>query len=118
AAIAASATDASHHSLVTLYFSAGYFGTSQAICLDAIRYGIASTQSESQLWLVAAWLACAARIANSPGHAAQYLKPTSDSSFARIRRQWLSDPWSLFLETFFRLQSEGTHEWSERYSVT
>lgn len=109
------AVDASvgRYRLATLYFSAGYFSSAQAVQLDALRYAIDQLRASeiSRDWLLAAWLAAAAVIMNAPGHSAQFLKPSNDAVYARIRRQWQRSVWSVFVEQLDAIQPVGTKRW-------
>jgi len=108
-----------HYELATLYFSAGYFSTAQAIELDAMRYaidrcGAAAGRDE----LLSAWIAAAATTVNAPGHTAQYLKPGSESSYTRVRRQWRRRIWEVFLGKLESMSKVGTKNWRSMNVVT
>jgi adenine-specific DNA-methyltransferase len=105
--------------LTTIYFSAGYFSTRQAIDLDALRYAIdRSVSTASRDWVLSAWLSTAALLVNAPGHSAQFLKPTSDEVAARVRRQWRRSVWENFLDRLETLQQVGDREWRAGNLVT
>lgn len=100
------------YKLTTLYFSAGYFSTAQAIELDSIRYAIDQCEvSTSRDGLLSAWIAAAASAINAPGHTAQYLKPRNSSSYIRVRRQWQRRIWAAFLSKLESLEKVGTKNW-------
>ena len=108
-----------HYKLATLYFSAGYFSTAQAIELDSLRYAIDQCEiSTSRDGLLGAWIAAAATTINAPGHTAQYLKPRSNSSYIRVRRQWRRRIWEAFLCKLESLGKVGTKNWRRRNVVT
>ena len=108
-----------HYKLTTLYFSAGYFSTAQAIELDSLRYAIDHCKAEtSRDGLLSAWMAAAASTVNSPGHTAQYLKPGSDLSYGRIRRQWQRRIWEVFLNKLESVGKVGTTDWRRKNVVT
>lgn len=116
---AASETGTAHYKLATLYFSAGYFSTRQAIELDSIRYAIDRCQVQTcRDGLLSAWIAAAASAINAPGHAAQYLKPRTASAYVRVRRQWRRRVWELFLAKLDSLTGVGTRSWRRRNLVT
>jgi adenine-specific DNA-methyltransferase len=106
---------ASAYCLTTLYFSGGYFGTRQAIELDALRYAIDQVipggAGGDRDWLLSAWIATAAAIINAPGHTAQFLKPASEKAYRRIRSNWSRGVWSTFLDQAKRLQPCGDRNW-------
>jgi adenine-specific DNA-methyltransferase len=68
--------------LTQYYFAAGYFSLRQAMQFDALRYAIDSTLLSDcdRDWALAAWICTAARLANAPGHTAQYLKPNNEQA--------------------------------------
>ena len=107
-----------HYKLTTLYFSAGYFSTSQAIELDSIRYAIDQYTATNRDELLSAWIAAAATTINAPGHTAQYLKPRSDSSYIRVRRQWRRRVWDIFLGKLESMGKVGTKHWRSKNVVT
>jgi len=117
AAIEASqARGTNHYLLTTLYFSAGYFSTQQAMELDALRYSIDHFAGYKDR-LLAAWLAAASAVINAPGHTAQYLKPSEPAAFARVNRQWKRSVWKAFISKLDSLQPVGTTEWRTRNST-
>ena len=107
-----------HYKLATLYFSAGYFSTAQAIELDAIRYAIDQCRAAHRDELLSAWIAAAATTVNAPGHTAQYLKPGSETGYIRIRRQWQRRVWEVFLGKLESISKVGTKDWRRRNVVT
>ena len=119
AAEAAMATGAERYCMTTLYFGAGYFGFRQAMQLDALRFAIDSLSLEptDRDWLLSAWLAAAATVANAPGHTAQYLKPNSDNAARRIRRYWRRSIWEEWQNRLIGLKLVGTPAWRSRNRV-
>lgn len=116
AAAAAGKASAERYLLVTLYFSAGYLSTRQAMELDALRLAIDQYYSTSD-WLLAAWIASAAAVVNGPGHTAQFLKPTSSSAFNRVRRQWARPVWTTFASKLETIRPVGNRRWRIRNRV-
>jgi adenine-specific DNA-methyltransferase len=106
--------------LTTLYFSASYFSTRQAIELDALRYAIDSSGfvGPPRDRLLAAWLSSAALLMNTPGHSAQYLKPNNAQMAVRIRRQWERSAWATFSERLSSLGPLGDRAWRRANVVT
>jgi len=104
--------------LATLYFSAGYFSTRQAIELDALRYAIEQMDDAMRTRLLAAWVATAGTVINSPGHSAQYLRPSSEAAWQRLRRAWNRSVWAVFLDRLDDVVPVGTRLWRERNQVT
>ncbi len=119
AVCAAGATGADHYQLATLYFSAGYYGVRQSIEIDALRYAIdrLGAAKGCRDWMIGAWLAAAACMTNAPGHTAQFLKPNSDGSAARIRRYWRRSVWDEFQSRLVSLKPIGTKAWRARNRV-
>lgn len=99
------------YALTTLYFAAGYFSTAQAIGLDSLRFAIDQQQGLDRDWLLAVWITCAGRLVNAPGHAAQFLQPTSEEAFKRVRRQWQRSPWATFGDSFSAVSLVGDRRW-------
>ena len=106
-----------HFQLVTLHFSAGYFSTTQAIELDAIRAAINSAPAIVKTHGLASWLLTAARLVNSPGHTAQYLRPNSHDTYRRIKRTFDRSAWSVFGESLSQIQPLGTPVWRRTCQV-
>jgi adenine-specific DNA-methyltransferase len=105
--------------LAALYFGGGYFSTRQAIDLDALRYAIDTAGHDSDRHLLlAAWLNAAAAVMNSPGHSAQYLKPTSDSVTRRITSQWQRDIWCEFVAALADFSISGRRTASARNVIS
>jgi adenine-specific DNA-methyltransferase len=116
---ASSSRGVGHYRLATLYFSGGYFSTSQAIELDSIRYAIDGLAKDSNRdWLLGAWIAAAAALINAPGHTAQYLKPSSESAYTRLRRQWRRSVWDSFIGKLDSLERSGDRRWRTANTVT
>jgi adenine-specific DNA-methyltransferase len=106
-----------HYQLATLYFSAGYFSTAQAIALDALRFAIDQQARFDRNWLLAAWLTAAGRLVNSPGHTAQFLHPRSEDTFVRLGRLWQRSPWAAFLDGLATVELIGDRRWRARNIV-
>lgn len=119
AAKAAKASGPDHYHLMRYYFAAGYFSLRQAVHLDALRYAIDTAQlsSNDRDWAIAAWLCAAARLANAPGHTAQFLKSNNESSFRRIGQFWRRSVWETFQNELIGLQLVGTYCWREQNIV-
>lgn len=105
--------------LATVYFSAGYFSLQQAIQLDALRCAIDTNLSGADWdWATASWLASASSIINSPGHTAQFMKPTTAAMARRIQRSWARDARSLFEARLEDLSPVGTPSWRRGNGVS
>jgi adenine-specific DNA-methyltransferase len=118
ARMAAVRTDPDRYSLAILYFSAGYFGLRQAAQLDALRFTIdRNLKGGDKDWALAAWLASASTAINAPGHAAQYLRPTTETAAERIKRCWRRDIWACFQDRLAELSPVGTENWRRNNSV-
>lgn len=109
--------------LCALSFSWGYFGLEQAIDLDSLRFAIDEAMEEDRLsvadarWMRFALLQTASRIASSPGHFAQYLRPTNPTATARILSYRSREVWAWFLEDVSTLRPYGTVQWRRRNRV-
>ena len=101
------------HRLAVLYFATGYFSTDQAIQIDSLRYAIETTIVDpGELdWARAAWLSASSSVLNAPGHTAQFLKPTTDQSFGRIKRTWRHNVWPYFVAALENLRPTGSLSW-------
>lgn len=111
---ASASIDWMRYQLTTLYFSAGYFSTQQAIDLDSIRFAVDRLPEDLRQTGMAAWLVTAARLLNGPGHTAQYLRPNSGDAFKRIRRIFRRTAWSAFVAAATDLRPLGSPEWRSR----
>ncbi len=99
--------------MACLYYAGGYFSMRQAIDIDAIRYAIESTRGVQKHsdWLLAAWLSACSLVINAPGHTAQYLKPNSSNSAARIKAFWRRSIWDEFKGALVDLAQLGPEAW-------
>jgi adenine-specific DNA-methyltransferase len=103
--------------LATLSFAWGYFGLRQAIAIDSIRFAIDRARDTGRLtpagadWALVALLQSASCASASPGHFAQYLRPTSDEGFVRILRQRRRNIWEQFLNEAGELKPYGSAQW-------
>jgi adenine-specific DNA-methyltransferase len=108
--------------LCSLTFSWGYFGLAQSIDLDSLRFAI-DAASKKDLgadwgrWLRLALLQCASRVASTPGHFAQYLRPTSPAAARRIISYRRRSVWQCFMEDLDTLRPFGTSTWRRRNKV-
>lgn len=112
------------YSLATLYFARGYFSTQQAVWLDAFRQAIDELYPIREVrgthtcgardLLIAAWIAAASRIANSPGHTAQFLGAANPASKARVHRAWSRSVPDEFERSIAILAPIGTSTWRAR----
>lgn len=102
--------------LVTLYFSAGYVSTKQAIQLDALRCAIDRQLTCDQMkdQGLAALTVTLDRVLNSPGHSAQYLRPNTVTAYRRIYARWNKDIWPTFVTALSDLIPHGDPHWRIR----
>lgn len=123
AAIEQGAIDRRPYRLSTLSFAWGYFGLAQAIAIDSIRFAIDRARETGRLtpagadWALVALLQAASCASASPGHFAQYLRPTSDEGFVRILRQRRRSIWDQFLDEAAQLKPYGSAQWRKRNAV-
>lgn len=108
---------AARYCLASLSFSWGYFGLRQAIAIDSIRYAIDRARATGALgdahcdWALVALLQAASCASASPGHFAQYLRPTADSGLRRILTQRRRNIWSQFLHEASLVRAYGNGKW-------
>ncbi len=109
--------------LAALTFSHGFFGLSQSLELDSIRYAIDRAASEERItsgeynFLLVALLQTASQISSSPGHFAQYLAPRNPRAFERIRRLRRRSAWSRFAAELTHIKLFGNSRWRRRNKV-
>ncbi len=109
--------------LVSLSFAWGYFGLRQAIAIDSIRYAIDRAREAGRLstahsdWALVGLLQAASCASASPGHFAQYLRPTSDEGFVRILRQRRRNIWLQFLHEAAEVKPYGNGKWRKQNQV-
>ena len=93
-----------------------YFGLRQCIELDCARQSIdellaqEAIDGDAWLWALLALGKAALRVANTPGHFAQYLRPHS-RTFARAKRQRRRSVWTEWLIALSEVTSLGTLDW-------
>ncbi|GAA4723722.1 DNA adenine methylase [Nocardioides endophyticus] len=129
AAATAARRDARYR-LVEIYFARGYFSTAQAIELDALRYAIdlhlpADPEFGTQGWvkstgrdyLLAIWILTAARLTNSPGHSAQFLRASTEAGFKRVSQNWRRSVFATFASIENAFSPVGDLTWRTKNSV-
>ncbi len=98
--------------LATIYFSGGYFGTRQAIQIDALRCAIdQDLAGNAHDQALAAFLVAVDRSLNSPGHSAQFLRPNGDDAFRRIQAVFARDVWETFVDALSEISPVGSARW-------
>ena len=99
--------------MACLYYAGGYFSTMQTIDIDSIRFAIESARGLRKYsdWLLSAWLSACSRVINAPGHTAQYLKPNSKATAARIKGFWRRSIWEEFKNSLAGLRQVGSEDW-------
>lgn len=101
----------------------GFFSSLQSAQIDSIKYAIDSAKKRKVLthnqwqWSVASLGRACLRIANTPGHFAQYLTP-SESNYKRVQKQWKRDVWSEWLVGLTIMRPVGTVRWRSLNKVT
>lgn len=91
------------YSLISRYFSHGYFGVEQAIDLDSLRYAIDQGPKEHRAFYLTALLTAASQCATAPGHFAQFLEPRDAANtkyIAKIRSRSIYDRFLEALDGF------------------
>lgn len=101
----------------------GYFGARQAAEIDALRFAMDSavakgtlTENQSQWALMALGRACL-KVANTPGHFAQFLRPNA-KNFRRVKSQALKSVWTEWQRSLALLTPVGTSEWRAANKAT
>lgn len=103
--------------LAVLLFAWGYFGLTQAAELDSIHQAIQDARDEEVIdaevadWFRLAWLQTASRLASTPGHFAQYLRPSSDAGATRILTARRRAGWDSLLEDISTIRPYGDRAW-------
>ena len=106
----------SPYRLFTITYSGGYFGLSQSIEIDSLRFAIDQLLSHSQIdedshrWLCLAVCQAARKVATTTGHFAQYLR-VNDRNFARFVAQRRRSIWTEWLRALYEVQPVGTVSW-------
>lgn len=101
----------------------GFFSGLQSAQIDSIKYAIDLAKTRKVLnynqwqWSVAALGRACLRIANTPGHFAQYLTP-SESNYKRVQKQWKRDVWNEWLIGLQIMRPVGTVRWRASNKVT
>lgn len=93
------------YSLVTDYFSFGYFGLKQSIEIDSIRYAIEKAPEGRKSYYLSCLLRAASECSAAPGHFAQFLIPRDKKTaeyIARIRQRSILDRFYRALDEFER----------------
>lgn len=79
--------------MAAITYCGSFFGMSQCIEIDSIRFGIHAAASAKKIdrtqerWLLVALCCAAARVNNSTGHFAHYLRPKSSNLSRSIRQR-------------------------------
>ena len=87
--------------MAAITYCGSFFGMSQCIEIDSIRFGIYAAASAKKIdhtqesWLLVALCCAAARVNNSTGHFAHYLRPKA-SNLSRVIRQRRRSPTNEF----------------------
>lgn len=105
------------HRLATLTFSWGYFGLRQSIEIDSIRAAIDAAaagttwSTDEAAWCRLALLQSCSRVASAPGHFAQFLRGTTQTSLERIMLVRARSVWDAYLDDIEHLAPFGTKAW-------
>lgn len=107
----------------TSLYSRGFFSVRQCIEIDSIRFALDICRDRNFIskdqwnWsLVALGRACL-KVANTPGHFAQFLNP-SEKNFKRVLKQWNRSVWNEWASGFQSLSPVGTARWRSKNIVT
>lgn len=108
--------------LFSITFAGGYFGISQCIQIDSIRYAIDELAIRDELdeqqrrWLCLALCQATSKIASTTGHFAQYLK-IKKSTVRRFLAQRRRSAWSEWLRAIADFTPVGTRAWRSNNRV-
>ena len=108
--------------LFTITFSDGYFGFSQSIEIDSIRYAIAQGEinnllsSDEARWLLIALCHTISKIATTTGHFAQYLNVNENNLRGYLTKRRRS-VWQVWLDCFAELKPIGSPKWRKSNKV-
>jgi adenine-specific DNA-methyltransferase len=109
-------TKASDFSCFLQTYGGGFFSPLQAAQIDSIRFALDDGRRNKRLsndqwrWGVLSLGRACLKVANTPGHFAQFLRP-SHSNFKRVQRQWQRSVWEEWLNGFDVLMPLGTSRW-------
>ena len=112
----ANSPDAFPYRMATITYPGSYFGVQQCIDIDSARYAIDEAYRARQLrkddvrWLLVGLCQVAARINNSTGQFAQFIKP-SKTNIERICQKRVRSVWEEFIRTMDKLSPIGSESW-------
>ena len=110
-------TSGNRYQLATLYYADTYFSLEQCIEIDSIRYAIDRRPMKERGALVACFLIACSRCVNAPGHTAQYLRASNESSEKRVKAKWDRSIWDAFTAATDAFRQFGSAEWRRGNSV-
>jgi adenine-specific DNA-methyltransferase len=105
--------------LFTITFSGGYFGLSQCIEIDSIRFAVDHLLHhrvigrDQHRWMILALCQAACKVANTTGHFAQFLK-VKKSNVDRFVRQRRRSVWSEWQDAIRGFRPLGSKTWRRR----
>lgn len=104
-------TTSVRYRLATLYYADTYFSLEQCIEIDSLRYAIDRRPTNERAALIACLLIACARCINAPGHTAQYLRGSTETSERRVKSKWDRSIWDSFVAATEEFGQSGTAEW-------
>lgn len=102
--------------MATISYAGGFFGLSQSVDLDSVRFAIDRSYSQGEIKpakrdrLLVALASAAARVNSSTGHFAQYMKP-NDRNINRFLQKRRRSVWQDFLDAAASIEPVGTVRW-------
>ena len=105
--------------MMLITYVGSYFGVRQCIDIDSIRYAIDAAQVarlvslEQRRWLLIALCQVVARVNNSTGQFAQYIKPSSQNLHRVVQKRRRS-VWQEFLRAIDEIYPLGDLDWRSR----
>ena len=108
--------------LFAITYSGGYFGITQSIEIDSIRFAIdqlladAAIDAADHRWLCLALCQAASKVATTTGHFAQHLR-ANENNYQRYIAQRRRSVWPEWLNAVFENHPVGTMSWREHNRV-
>lgn len=108
--------------LFTITFSDGYFGFSQSIEIDSIRYAITQCEINKALspdetrWLLIALCHTISKISTTTGHFAQYMNVNENNLKGYLSKRRRS-VWLVWLDCLSELKPIGSSKWRTKNKV-
>lgn len=112
----ASSPDLTPYRLFSITYAGGYFGLSQSIEIDSIRYAIdqlfwrKDIGREQHRWMCLALCQATSKVATTTGHFAQFMK-VKKTTISRFVAQRSRSVWLEWLRAMFEFEPIGARSW-------